>query len=301
MPVRVHKAVEPDKLTRAGRKRFEVLVADYIQNQGKGDAVVQPKFDGVYAQFIYNAGSKTWEAFSRTGERYVSVGPSITDTFDSKAMPYLVYNGELWMPRTAHATINGLARKKSYQPSLELVLFDAFDPEAMDMPYAERRELLFDGNHVSQVRDVAPQVYVLDDLYDAARQRKQSANAYDGLILRDLQAGYVPGAGKDGGIYKIKPRASGDFRVVGTTNGIGNREGGIGALVLDLGCGKTCEVGTGLTMSDVFNPDRFKNAIVEVEYLSLTRDGLLREPVFNRIRHDKDQPDNLCEQDRGDD
>lgn len=302
MSVLVHKAVEPDKLSRAGKARFAALVEDLIQ--GGRDAIVQPKYDGVYAQFIHleKAG---WAAFSRTGEHLLSVGHDILDVFERTALVGRRYMGELWLPGQAHQTINGRARKQSAQ-YLELKLFDSVTMNALDPmrdePYIERYDYLFEGGPIEAVKNLPyrGKINVLDDLYDAAAALKgRGSSAYDGLILRDANGLFVPGRGTDGEVIKIKPREEKDFRVVGTTRGQGNRAGGIGALVVDLGNGVTCEVGTGLTQKEIFGPD-LTGHIVTVEYLSVTKGGLLREPSFKVVRFDKTEAD-VLEDGGGDD
>lgn len=297
MTVLVHKAVEPDKLSKKGKKRYVELVADLITSGG--EAALYPKYDGVYAQFIHDD-REGWRAFSRTGQRLLSVSEPILDQFYGRGLSHRRYMGELWLPRTAHQKINGAARKQSPQ-HLELYLFDSADDRAPYETYAQREDYLFEGGGVvKRVRQHHVAVNVVDDLFDAAAALKnRGASAYDGLILRDKLGLFVPGAGKDGETIKIKPRAEGDFRVVGTTRGVGNRAGGIGALVVDLG-GRTTEVGTGLTQAEVFEKDSPVGRIATVEYLGLTSGGLLREPSFKGYRFDKTEADVLGE-DSGDD
>lgn len=297
MTVYVHKAVEPDKLSREGKKRFATLTTALIQ--GDPQAMLLPKYDGVYAQFLYDAATKSWQAFSRTGERLLSVGPAITDVFDVKALHDFAYIGELWLPDENHSTINGRARKQSVQ-HLELKLFDSYDRTDVvasgtdHTSYLNRRDFLFSGGPVSiaPIMPTAHRINVLDDAYDLARELTLRPSAYDGLILRDAGAYFVPGRGTDGEIIKIKPRRSGDFRVVATTPGIGNRDGGYGAFVVDLGGGVRSEVGTGLTQAEVFGDDPV-GRIAEVEYLAVTPAGKLREPSFKRFRDDKTEADVL--------
>lgn len=294
----VQKAAEPDNLSVRGKKTYARLIADLIANGGQ--ALVQPKFDGVYAQFLNNG--KEWAAFSRTGERFKSISRDMLEQFDAKALPHIAYVGELWVPGEQHSVINGRSRKHSEQ-FLNLRLFDAFDYKIVaadedTTPYHERAEYFFRTNLIEPTLNLplGGKIFSEGDLYDTAQELTQrGSSAYDGLMLKDRDGMYVPGHGKDGQSIKIKPRKSGDFRVVGTTAGIGNRMGGIGALVLDLGGGVTCEVGSGLSMADVFDRgDRyFHGKIVEVEYLSVTKEGRLREPAFKRVRLDKEVADIL--------
>jgi ATP-dependent DNA ligase len=294
--VLVHKAIEPDDLSVKGKKKFDALVADLIDQDAY--AIVQPKHDGVYAQFQFDFTLGIWQAWSRTGELYTSVGQDsgIIKSFEQTAINTRAYNGELWLPNTQHSVINGKARKKDPQ-YLELILFDSFDltktPTEDREVYRDRMEYLFSGDGVQPVKNlpVRGKLFSLSDLYDMAREiTTRGSSAYDGLMLKDANGLYVPGRGKDGEAIKIKPRKTGDFRVVGTTRGKGNRAGGIGALVVDLGGGIHCEVGTGLSMVDVYDRD-FTNKLVEVEYLGVTPKGLLREPSYKLIRNDKTEAD----------
>lgn len=291
MTVSVHKAVEPDNLSVAGKKRYQKLLAGLAGLPGGYRAIVQRKYDGVYAQAVYNPAAKAWEFFSRTGQRLKSIDRPIYDVFDAKALPERRYNGELWLPNHAHSDINGRSRKQTPQ-FLNFILFDSFDPAKPEEIYEDRLEYLFHGGGVVTKASPVPFEGSEADLYDEARSVTGLTSAYDGLMLKDLDGLYVEGRGKDGEFIKIKPRKTIDLRVVGTTEGVGNRKGGIGALVVDLGGGKTNEVGSGLTMADVFDRE-FLNLIVEVEYLGLTKDGHLREPVYIRTRHDKTEPDML--------
>lgn len=292
----VHKAIEPGNLSVAGKASFRMLLEDLALGVRPHRAAVLPKYDGVYVQMAYNPNDKVWEGYSRTGERLLSVGQGILDAFDVKALPHVNYIGELWIPNTQHSVINGLARKQSQQDGLQLYLHDAFELAGLHMPFRDRYDLLWEKGpvHKAPILPFNGKVTDLEELYDEARRLKGRTSAYDGLILRDLDAPFIPGPGKEGSIIKIKPRASGDFRVVGTTKGKGKRAGGIGAVIVDLGNGVRCEVGTGLSDEDVFGEDP-TGRIAEVEYLDVTKDGLLREPALKAWRFDKKVADVLYE------
>lgn len=296
MTVLVHKAVEPDNLSVAGKKRFEGLVMSLIN--GYDGAIVQPKYDGVYSQFIFDK-KAGWQGFSRTGQLLKSVGQEILDPLSAYGLTERRYIGELWVPQQAHQVINGRARKQSPQ-WLELKLFDSIMDPSMneaDVAYIERYDYLFEGGNISKAPNLpmVGKIFVLDDLYDQALAlRNRGSSAYDGLILRDANGLFVPGKGTNGETIKIKPRAEADLRVVGTTRGVGNRAGGIGALVVDLGGGKRNEVGTGLTFKDVAEkPKDVIGRIATIEYLGVTKDGHLREPSFKTYRFDKDEADTI--------
>lgn len=299
MSVLVHKAVEPDNLSVKGKKRLEMMLMT-------GEYVAQPKLDGVYCQIV-NVGDAAeypggWAAFSRTGEFLPSVRPEILAQF-SEADPSWRFIGELWRPFTPHSDINGMARKKSVQPALELHLFDVAGGCMGDWGYRRRHNQLVAGkwrNGIEVVQNlpignVPVALDFIEYLYELAAKMKAKPSAYDGLVLKDSEGLFVPGNGKDGGSIKIKPRHSGDFLCVGTAPGLGNREGGMGAAVVSLGGGVTCEVGTGFNIADVHDRGAayFVGKILEIEYLAITKDGRLREPVYKSVRFDKTEPDVL--------
>lgn len=303
MSVLVHKAVEPKNLSKAGKQRFAALMDN-------PNALVQPKYDGVYCQLV-NEGARhlpTYTAYSRTGERLLSVSQRILSFFNTYGVADR-YIGELWVPLTSHAGINGAARRQYEQEHLQFLLFDA--GLSKDTPYDQRLrhiETLLDSRqpHKWGVQEVSTWRRGRDtwnDLVALAKEWTQNTTgAYDGLMLKDPAGLFVPGDGKDGEVIKVKPRASGDFRVVGVVDGKGKAAGMAGALVLDLGGGVTCEVGTGLddnTRKDYWSwwssmVGKVKmGRIAEIEYLSITKDGKLREPSFKSTRWDKTVADVL--------
>ena len=297
----VHKAVEPSKLNKVGKERlarFETNPEDFG---------LFYKYDGVYVQFQHTV-AHGWQAFSRTGERIRSLPARVFHRLYEVGSTSTTYVGEIWMWGRSHSEINGLARKHSPQDDLVVVIHDSFFSIDLSLPAsAPYRWRLGSANvlvnGVSFLKAYGTQRSNMGEAVAFAKTvQSHAVSAYDGLILRDMNAPFIPGNGAGGEIIKIKPRNSGDFLVVGTTEGKGNRACGIGALVLALGGGVTCEVGAGLTGEDVLrNPDYFIGKIVEVEYLSVTKDGKLREPSVKSIRWDKQVPDVLPGNIKGDD
>jgi len=307
MSVLVHKAVEPKNLSKAGKQRLAAMLED-------PSTLVQPKYDGVYCQIVDEGGPTAphYVAYSRTGEQLPSVSRSILDFFNRYGVADR-YIGELWVSGTSHADINGAARRQYEQPQLKFITFDAVLDER-PLPYRER--LLHIESLLRASRAPYKQsVYAIGTWDNDVRMgwemrvstatawAKRTDGAYDGLMLKDPNGMFIPGPGKDGEVIKVKPRNSGDFRVIGVVEGKGKAAGMAGALVLDLGGGVTCEVGTGLddaTRIDYWVwwhalEDRFAygpgpgqpGRIAEIEYLAITKDGKLREPSFKSTRWDK--------------
>lgn len=307
--MKVHKAVEPTNLTKKGLQALE----DILHNRS-ADAILLPKYDGVYAQFKYDAVRDEWQAWSRTGERMYSLEtPERLAYFKQpgNARPGIVYIGEAWIPGQPHAAINGAARRQSPQPELWFMVHDTYsvgdvERDGFDsMPFFDR---LRRGWYISgrEAKIVAAVVQHLDDdtghtvesLLAYTKKFQTSAHgAYDGMILRDQMAPFVPGTGKDGGIYKLKPRKSLDLLIVDEHEELHPTKAG-GYVTVEYN-GVRTDVGSGLTQgmlvliheAEVDDRKYFVGQIAEVEFLDFTKDGKLREPVLKAIRWDKEKPD----------
>jgi len=311
----VHRAEEPRKLARKGQAALSTLFGERRDRRR-----LYLKYDGVYVQWINTVGIG-WSAWSRTGERLLAAETDdainyLTDAAD----PTLAYVGELWIPGAAHAYINGVARRETPQYELITVLHDTYLRTMVQQyghemtRFEERiaRAIQMQGKGIGPFRNAA---YLakdgyedMDDMLAAAKLVKAQADAYDGLILRDLDFAFVKDGGTKGGIYKVKPRPSLDLRVV--AEHAEQRDTKLGGYITVEYKGVRTDVGSGMTQEmledimdglagrlggDAGEPEDFVKAFVgriaEVEYLELTRDGRLREPVFKAWRFDKEKPD----------
>lgn len=312
MSMLVHKAVEPDNLTKRGQANLTALLGPRIN-----DALLLPKLDGVYAQFKY--GADGWRAWSRTGEPMLSLEtPERLEWLAYRADAHKVYVGEAWTPRTTHAAINGMARRQSPQAGLEWWLHDVFSEHHIafqgrdDRPFLERFDAALQIEHMDSGTKVVPTMFIRDVAYlmgDATMDNLLAytksvqahalslGNVYDGLILRDNGEAFVPGAGKDGGIYKLKPRKSLDLRITNET--VVQQPTKLGGFLTVEYRGKLTDVGSGLTQDMLQRialrqrkgEQEYVGRIAEVEFLEFTKAGKLREPVLKAIRYDKEQPD----------
>lgn len=112
---------------------------------------------------------------------------------------------------------------------------------------------------------------------------------YDGLILRDPNAGWAVGAGTEGAIIKIKRKLSFDLRVVEVNTAVGEKTGRtVYKLVVEF---RGLRLGVGSGVPHKFDDVPVVGDIVEVEAMDYSSDGLLREPRYKGTRHDKVAPD----------
>jgi ATP-dependent DNA ligase len=271
--------------------------------EGK-DFDVQPKYDGCHmVVFLFPDG--TWDCRSATGEEVNScehIGEALHSVLE--VTENLAVCGEVWMPGTPFPEISGAFRRHKPQPQL---LFAPFDtvlgaspavPMEDARPYRERSRVLRDPRvkHPSLVRFVGTPLPAPPWLEDSYAQSLKDKGGYDGAILHDLNAPYKVGRCRQGEVIKIKPLLEVDVLVVGLKLDKGKKTGkNTAALEVRLKDGKTGYVSTGLTQAEIDaytdDPKIPLGWIIAVEAMGWTEDGLLREPRFKGVRHDKVAPD----------
>ena len=260
---------------------------------------VQPKYDGVHAMIhTGSADQPEGRALSRTGEAYLSIDHLIKACQRAFGYDWVVFV-EVWVPEWKHKDINGAARRQYPNPELKAVVFDAvpqvcFDRGIDDNPYWERLDFVL--GCISQFIDLIPpaEVFPEDQVFTdgsviatALTYKNSEVDAYDGLILRDLNAQWKAGAAKEGEVIKVKPSLSLDLVVVG--HSVEQRATKLGGYFTveyngirsDVGSGLTQAMLQGLTLG-VYHVGK----IVEIECLGITPDGKLREPRFKGFRFD---------------
>ncbi len=289
------KAAEFDKQSSKFRKRAGSVDALYET----GLYMLQPKYDGCFgAAVIDPLGSRM---YSRTGENYTAscehILRELEEALTTSGMDRAVFLGEVWHPDIAFPTISGKFRRQAPSPDLKFAVFDMLESTGMDTLSDSRMYLT--RYHVLQtilpeIEGASPATFVAEvyrgDLSaTAAAAAWKAEGGYDGAILRDTGAAYTPGVSRNGEIIKVKPTLSLDLRCIDARTEPGERTGRpVLTLTVSIN-GKPCDVGSGvphdLTVGDV------SGKIVEVEFMGYTPDGLLREPRFKGVRHDKESPD----------
>lgn len=176
-------------------------------------------------------------------------------------------------------------------------------------PLARRREWLEDVVRKDSSYRVSVTVDEGKELFEAAKQI-----GLEGIMAKRKNSAYLPGKRSDHWM-KIKTRHTMDVAIIGYTTGKGDREQTLGALhIAEKNNGKLRylgKVGTGFdeallssiskTVRDLKViskpvPDKMLDEkvttwvepqlVCEVQYASFTKDGMLREPVFIRMRED---------------
>jgi len=205
----------------------------------------------------------------------------------------------------------GIERGKSNCPAV-CYLFDCLYLDGrpiINEPLMRRREWLMDAIKTGTPYRVSEIVEEGPALFDAVKQM-----GLEGIMAKDRKSVYSPGRRSDSWL-KIKAKQTLECVIIGFTPGTGDREKHFGALQLAQQDGEQLQyvgkAGSGFndrTLKAVFSelkalkpvkkPVKQKTSddsqttwvepklVCEVQFVSLTKDGLLREPVFLRLRPD---------------
>ncbi|WCD56060.1 DNA ligase [Caulobacter phage BL198] len=297
----VQKAVAPEKVVKKNRRTIEEMALTH-EAQSKNDGCCSVVL--LYARLDTDSDGNPFPCYtlSRTGEECQSMQEqrfSMWRDFQPamEAHGSLVIIAEAWWPgKDQFAEISGAFRKKSEQrPRLSFVVndiltYEEFSAGQTDTPYHVRMDR---GRGIQPSSQAwtwtdrhAPGTY--GDPRDLCAQYVDRGG-YDGIILRDPNGGWKRGSGTEGGIIKLKRELSFDLRVLRVETGVGEKTGRpVYTLVVEFD-GRELGVGSGLPHDFASVP--VAGDIVEVVAMDYSSDGLLREPRYKGVRHDKLEAD----------
>ena len=213
--------------------------------------------------------------------------------------------------RMQQTTEGGIERAKANHPAV-CYLFDCLYLDGrpiVNEPLMRRREWLEDAVRAGSAFRLSEVVEEGPALFEAVKQM-----GLEGIMAKQRASAYLPGKRNDAWL-KVKAKQTVECAIIGYTQGTGERESSFRSLHLAQVDGDSLKyvgkVGSGFNdrslkavfaelkkMKTVKKPIKEKLAesaqsvwvesklICEVEYASLTKEGLLREPVFLRLRPD---------------
>ncbi len=301
--------------------------------------ILEYKYDGMRT-ILHKKGDKIW-IFTRNLENITAAFPDIVQLAKKniKADDCVLDGETIGLDRKTGKPVpfqmlsTRIKRKYDIEKAAEEIPVDVnlFDivyldgKNLMDLPLEERKKYLAKSIKEVPGRFHVAESLVTTDLKEAEKFYKEALKAgEEGVIVKDLDALYVPGRRVAGGWLKVKPVMENlDVVIVGGTWGTGKRAGTIGSLhlaVRDENSGKFLEcgmMGTGLKekeseqegsatlkeMTKLLKPlvesesgssVRFRPKIViEVAYEEIQKSPTyvsgfaLRFPRFIRLRPDK--------------
>lgn len=276
-------------------------VADIRRLQDKG-YLFDLKIDGVRCHAAITAGVvrlTTRQGVDVTGcypevvEALAGAYPSGRWTFDGE----IAVDDERGLPSwpLTQKRIAQSEKRASYWAQRLRVTFYIFDvlvaeQDVSGLAYANRRQIL----QVEAAKWEPPLSTVLHSPDGDALWAVVTTHELEGIIAKKPTAPYRQSRTTDW--VKIKRTRSASFLVGGTSPGEGGRRSTFGNLLLYLldSDGKLTpepvgKVGSGFSNADlhkVMQALHHPPVIVEVEYLGVSPDGILRQPVFKGIRTD---------------
>lgn len=295
-PILTHKVVNIDKVVKSKRKTLAQYEATYEANA---------KYDGCFAFVCLNEHAPD-EVLSRTGERYVScdgqanhLGYILADEVQFHGG--LVLLAEAWSPDLDFSTLNGKFRAGIQNYELQLVVFDCLTSKEFltghsPVTFAERMGRLAGKLNrpvmssslvmASRAQRWEPGTY---DALELVSKLTQDPRGFDGLILADQNGTWTAGRGTTGEKVRIKQKLSFDLEVMTFTQGYGEKTGRPVYTMEVAFKGKLLGVGSGMPHTLEACPKI--GDIVEIEAMDYSSEGLLREPRYKGIRHDKTEAD----------
>lgn len=294
----VHKPVELRNLNKALQER-DIATLDFHW---------QVKYDGCCTIAVVKDGEVSF--FTREANAVKSLD-HIAEVM--KNCPDGVYFGEAWAPDMEFSQISGLFRRQASSEEtavLRFVLFDSvtvpeFEAGTSDEPFERRWVRVLDIYAALASGFGAGRVMLASGalggtehfrLLDEKVKSLQSQGLWetDGYIAKERAGCWQAGAGKGGETVKVKDHMSVDLRCVGLEEGQGKFAGMVGSLICEYK-GQRLKVGGGrLTTLERetiwYEPQLLVGKIVEVHGLKGSTFDLIREPRFQRIRHDKTEP-----------
>jgi bifunctional non-homologous end joining protein LigD len=302
------------------------MLADAGEGAVQSDAqwLYEPKLDGY--RVIARCESGSVRLTSRNGLDMTRAFPEVAAALEQQAVDSMIIDGELIaLDPEGRPSFNALQNRAKLKTAAEIAKAQSERPVAMvcfdllhfagvnlrESTYMDRRRYLAQCVLPSERLQIMHASEDAQALYDAALH-----GGFEGIVAKRKDSQYLAGR-RSAAWLKFKSTRTEEFIVGGYTKGKGARET-IGALLLGTlradGSGKLQYVGhagSGLnerviaTLLERLEPLHLKRSafdkkpdlhrpttwvapgvVVEVTYQERTPDGLLRAPVFKRIRDD---------------
>lgn len=236
---------------------------------------ISEKLDGVRAYFCNNA------FYSRLGNKFFAPD-SFSKDWRSKLPKGATLDGELFTGRNKFQDTVSIVRSGASQrwPEVKYYVFDA--PFIGHKPFEARLAFLksifgppdaptySNVVVVEQIKCTGKQ-HVLDRL--EALQKKGA----EGLMLREPNSQYV--ASRSSTLLKVKTFYDAEAKVIAHHKGSGKNSQVMGAIEVEMACGKTFKIGTGFSDAHRRKPPRI-GSIVVYKFQELSKSGVPRFPVY---------------------
>lgn len=259
---------------------------------------VSPKLDGYRCLAVCAGGSVT--LYSRKGTEYLNF-PGVEEDLKHSFSCDVVLDGEIMsddfqaMQKSAFANTRGTVVGDVKFHVFDFIPYNEWISGNFKMSKSDRLTLLEKMNKVLKHKKSIELVEqnkanTIEEIQGS--QLKFEQQGYEGAMVIPADSTYYKGR-KSNKLLKFKSMQSQDCVVTNFYEGtVGTRnEGRLGGLILKQENNKICECGTGFTDEDreyiYNNKSEFIGKVAEIKYQELTKDGIMRFPVFVRWRNDK--------------
>lgn len=304
-----------ERLDEEPRLDFEPMLATQTETVPSGDMIFEVKWDGIRALVFIEDGQITIR--SRNGRDITAAFPEVAvpDSYHASSavldgeIVCLDENGRPVFQNVIRRLQNGANRKLEQKFPAFIYLFDVLSLDGkrtLKDPLHLRRAWVQDLIRTGGAVRFSQSYPDGQALFDAAKE-----HGLEGIMAKSPDSPYVLGRRSTSWV-KIKVRSTMDCVIIGYTEGEGGREK-LGSVHVaektESGLHYVGKVGSGFSDEDINDlsarlatmeierptvkvPKVEKGTwveaslVCEVEYASKTRDGMLREPVFIRLRPD---------------
>lgn len=253
---------------------------------------VSEKFDGVFCCALRKPDG-TVGIFSRTGEEYLSMEHlklRLGNLLKETGAKFALF--EAWIPDTNQSTISGRCRdtKNQHEDLTAMCYAIVYNSSCIDLSCRKATTLGFKGS--------GSLFYVKHRKVDSLEEAMELAESVwsqggEGIVLNEIDAPYQPGK-RNASMIKIKQGLSYDLEVTGVYKGKGKYQNNLGGIICRYKNGKEIRV-SGMTDDQRTawwnDSSLIIGKIVQIDAMTESSKGLLREPRFKGIRHDKEETD----------
>ena len=287
---------------------FEVMLAKDGKECKNLETIVQrgvyvsPKLDGYRCLAVCSHGNVS--LYSRSGTEYdnfVQVAGSLAELCKDSSF---VLDGEIMsddfnaMQQTAFSGKRGTVVGDVVYNVFGWIPMDEWESGDFKMPTKQRLDNLYQWFDNLENHCINPDclaliehelVYKVEDILRIEQEFLKKGHE-GAMALPNIP--YYLGK-KTNKLMKFKTMLSQDCKVVSLYEGTGKYEGSMGGMSLTQENGMPCDVGSGFTDDDRAymwaNKEAWYNRTAEIKYQELSKDGVMRFPIFLRWRTDKDE------------
>lgn len=275
---------------------FEVQLANTFdpEKPTAKEYYVSPKMDGLRGMYISGQG-----LFTRQGKRIVGFSnleaelEKVCYAHEIGAVDGELYSTEIDFEHIQGAVMRNKNIREEDKEKIKFYVFALLKNFKKQEVFETTKEMISEienifkkkRDYLVQVDQKLVKVADIEKVHD-----RYAALGYEGIMLRSVDVSYEFKRSKY--LLKFKKFLEADFTVVGSFEGKGKYQSGLGGIQVEGEFGGvkiSSEVGSGF--NDEQREEFWKNSLVgkkvEVKFQGVTPDGSLRFPVFNKVKLDR--------------